>query len=367
MNAKRKIKLPLNIALILLLIMLLCVTVGFNFIKKQSIKPLLNIPNQYLSEINNVNTILSGGNVVKSGRWIYYKNFSENGMLYKMKEDGKNKTRLTNNIASYINIIDDFIYYVSCNGIYKVRTDGTGNMKIRDFKDDNKYKTNTKFKDVSIYKNEFYNLYAIGKRLYFIDSTRAPIDDGYKILISIDTDGKNERLHETGTNVEGFITYKGFIYYWGSFHVGGLYKMKLDDTNKVALTKSFITNVSLLKNQFYFLTYDFDNPEVSQRVFRTTDEFRTEKLLQISSKITNMSVTYGNIYYSTLDNPKTLYKADLEGNNVSEVCTFENEISNINYDGQCLYVVSNSNDAQGTTKSLMYKLKPSGQEMKLVN
>lgn len=367
MKTKRKITLPLSIALISLLIMLLCVTVGFNFINRQSLNPLINIPNQYLSEVNNKNNILRGGNVIKNGQWIYYRNFSEDGVLYKMKEDGKDKTKLTNNSASYINIVNDFIYYVSVNGIYKVRIDGTRNTKIRDFKDDNKYKTKTEFKDLSIYKNEFYNLYAANDRLYFVDSTRAPVDDGYKILVSIDTDGKNEKLHQTGTNIEGFIIDKDFIYYWGSFHVGGLYKMKLDDTNKVILTKSFITNVSLLKNQFYFITNDFDNPEVSQRIFKTTDGFRTEKLLQIPSKITNMNVISENIYYSTLHNPKTLYKANLEGNNISEVCNFEDKISNINFDGQCLYVVSKSDNFQGTAKSLMYKLKPSGQEIKLFN
>ena len=341
MNIKKITKLPLGIALILLLIMILGVTVGFKS-----------------DEISHGNNILSGGYVTKAGKWIYYKNFSKNGVLYKMKEDGSSRIKLTNNVASYINVVDEWIYYVSSNGIYKVKVDGTKNTKIRDFKDDNKYKTNTVFNDLSSYKNEFYNLYAVGNKLYFIDYTMAPMDDGYKILVSIDIDGKNEKLHNTGTNIEGFIVQQDFMYYWGSFHLGGLYKMKLDDSNKKNLTKLFITKVSVLKNQFYFVTSDFDNIDVNGQLFKTTDEFSSKKMLKIPSKIACMNATSENIYYSTLDNPKTLYKANLDGSNIIKISTFNNQISNIIFDGQWVYVLS---------KSTMYRVKPNKQDIKLLN
>ena len=90
-------------------------------------------------------------------------------------------------------------------------------------------------------------------------------------------------------------------------------------------------------------------------------------MLQISSKVICMNVTYENIYYCTVDNRKVLYKANLDGSNIVEVCTLDNEISNITFDGQWVYVVSTLYNAEGTTKATMYRMKPNGEELKIYN
>lgn len=350
---------PLGIILILLATLAIGMTIEYKIIKTKSIKAINLVSYQ--------NNILNGGYVSKQGEWIYYRNFSKDNLLYKMKEDGSYKTKLTNNIASYINIVDEWIYYISSDGIYKVRVDGTENKKIRDLMDDKKYKINTEFNDISNYKNEFYDLYFQGNNLYFIDYTRAPMEDGYKMLISMDTEGKNEKVHETGANITGFIIDKDYIYFWGSFHVGGLYKMKLDDSNKSTLTKLFITNVNMLNNQYYFTVSDYENPAVNGHIFTTKDEFLSESVLKISDYVTCLNVTNKKIYYTTIDEPKTIYKANLDGSNIEKVSTIDNQISNITFEGKWVYFVSTFYDSQGIAKSEMYKVNPDGGGKKLVN
>jgi hypothetical protein len=359
MKSKKNTINLLGIILILLTFFAVGMIIKYKITNGKSVKAINLASNQ--------NNILNGGYVAKQGGWIYYRNFSKGNFLYKIKEDGSYKTKLTNNIASYINIVDEWIYYISTDGIYKVRVDGDENKKIRDLKDDNKYKINTEFNDISNFKNEFYNLYFQGNNLYFIDYTRVPIDDGYKMLISMDTEGKNEKVHETDTNITGFIIDKDYIYFWGTFHVGGLYKMKLDDSNKSTLTKLFITNVNILNKQYYFTVSDFENPAVNGHIFTTKDEFLSKSLLEVSEYVTCLNVTNKKIYFSTIDDRKTLYKANLDGSKIEKVSTINNPISNITFDGKWVYIVGTSYDSQGIAKSEMYKVNPDGEEIKLVN
>ncbi|MCL1858157.1 MAG: DUF5050 domain-containing protein [Oscillospiraceae bacterium] len=67
------------------------------------------------------------------GDWIYYT--SEYCKLNKIKTNGKEKTLLSSDVWSSINIVGDWIYYIGRddnynNNIYKMRTNGTGKVKL---------------------------------------------------------------------------------------------------------------------------------------------------------------------------------------------------------------------------------------------
>jgi hypothetical protein len=64
--------------------------------------------------------------------WIYYHTFSENG-IYKIRPDGIENTRLSDNKVRIVNVIDDWIYYVNVddnNYIYRMRTDSSDNELV---------------------------------------------------------------------------------------------------------------------------------------------------------------------------------------------------------------------------------------------
>ncbi len=62
------------------------------------------------------------------GGWIYYSNSSDEGKLYKMRTDGTERTKLNDHNSCCINIAGDWIYYLNSREdyqLYKMRTDGT--------------------------------------------------------------------------------------------------------------------------------------------------------------------------------------------------------------------------------------------------
>ena len=64
--------------------------------------------------------------VTVSGEWVYYKNKAQKGSLYKIRTDGKYRTRLLENTSGLsIAVAGDWVYA----GGEKIRTDGTGHTK----------------------------------------------------------------------------------------------------------------------------------------------------------------------------------------------------------------------------------------------
>jgi|GEM_PF-3583679 Bacterial Ig-like domain (group 4). len=68
--------------------------------------------------------------------WIYYIDNYGVPNIAKIRTDGTGKTDLNDNWSGYLNVIDDWIYYVDTTGgnykIFKMKTDGTGNVKLAD-------------------------------------------------------------------------------------------------------------------------------------------------------------------------------------------------------------------------------------------
>ncbi len=82
---------------------------------------------------NTPGNIANGGYAAAQGSWIYYSSKSE-GKMYKEKKDGSEKTAVTNDSASDINVIGDWIYYKNnsdSGSIYKIKADGTGKTKAK--------------------------------------------------------------------------------------------------------------------------------------------------------------------------------------------------------------------------------------------
>lgn len=67
--------------------------------------------------------------------WIYYRNNSDNGKLYKIKIDGSGRTCLNQDDSSSVNVAEGWIYYRNNSdesSLYKIRTDGSDKTKMND-------------------------------------------------------------------------------------------------------------------------------------------------------------------------------------------------------------------------------------------
>ena len=81
---------------------------------------------------NSQNNVSNENYAVKQGDWIYYYALGEKA-IYKVKVDGKNKTKLLNvNILCMV-VKDNFIYFINAGDkdrIYRVGTDGSGSQSL---------------------------------------------------------------------------------------------------------------------------------------------------------------------------------------------------------------------------------------------
>ena len=245
---------------------------------------------------NTMNNLSNKGYVAKQGEWIYYRNISDNGCIYKMKEKGSNKVKLTKNLGSYINVVGEWVYYITDEGIFKVKTDGSEEKKIRDIKDDNELLINTlpRITDsvlMNLLKQDLQllidgsgkvyvnNLNVIGDKVYY----RVSLDSHFNgFLIEMNNEGKVKRTLQLDVASWNMAIDEKFIYYWErilSRNKGPAYKMCLDGSAKTELIK---------KNE----NSAYELERISGITFNGTD-----------------------IYFNSIESPKTLcLKQDKNGN-----------------------------------------------------
>jgi hypothetical protein len=68
------------------------------------------------------------------GEWIYYSNYGDNGKIYKIRIDGTENMRLNDDESWFINIVGDWIIYINRSddsNQYKVHTDGTERQLLK--------------------------------------------------------------------------------------------------------------------------------------------------------------------------------------------------------------------------------------------
>lgn len=155
------------------------------------------------------------GFVVKQGEWIYYKDYSDNYALYRMKTDLSSKQKILSAEFSQLNVVGDWIYYTNMfdlASIYRVKTDGTQGKKL--------------------VQGEVIELYILGNWMYFIERKQLPdatgVDDK---LYKAKLDG-SEKTRLGTEQIQFFVIYQDLIYYSNSDNNNSLWKMKMDGTAK---------------------------------------------------------------------------------------------------------------------------------------
>ena len=72
---------------------------------------------------NSVENHLNGGLVAYSGKYVYYSNPNDESTLYKMNIESGENEKIADENAKYINIYNDYVYYIHCSGDPQVYTD----------------------------------------------------------------------------------------------------------------------------------------------------------------------------------------------------------------------------------------------------
>ncbi|MCX7749884.1 MAG: DUF5050 domain-containing protein [Clostridia bacterium] len=225
--------------------------------------------------------------VAEKGDWIYYSNSSDGYKLYKVKTDGTGKVKISDDACGSINVLEDWIYYQnnSEKRIYKIKTDGSSRIKISD--------------DHGMYLN------VVGDWIYYVNFM-----DDQKLLYKIKTDGTGRTKLDDG-KCHNVNVYNGWIYYSketkksdGS-NLYETYKMKTDGSNKSKLGNGLHCVVD---GEWIF----FSNTDDGSRIYKMrVDGSSKTKISDDASVFLNQKD--GWVYYSNKDDGMRLYKIKVDG------------------------------------------------------
>lgn len=232
---------------------------------------------------NTAGNIINVGMVAKHNDWVYYINHVDGGKLYKIKSSGDNKTKVSDDVPLYINVVGDWIYYCNLldNGsIYKIKTDGTGRGKICDDPGEE-----------IIVENDW---------IYYENAA-----ENYKIY-KIKTDGTGrQKLNDDYSGNQNLID--GYIYYTNCSDNYKIYKIKLDGSGRCAINDDKSGFLNVIDGWIYY-----ENLSDKSKLYKIKID-GTSKTKISDEAGSFLNVSDGWIYYTSLNNKNALCKIKLDG------------------------------------------------------
>jgi hypothetical protein len=224
-----------------------------------------------------------------SGNWIYYAasytaKSAERMRLFRMKTDGSEKTKLTDDQVTFVNVAGDWIYYINTsdgNKPYRATLDGKGIQKLSNdaaqslFVEDGWIYFQKKA-DTKLFKmrTSGTNLKEITDNLYkngaYINKTGDWIyyysEDNYRNgICKIKTDGSNEKL-VVNASISSMNCINGWIYY--ADDNSSLYKLNENEHTRIKLGSNIDGPFNIAGQWVYYTLYpeDEDNDETECRI-----------------------------------------------------------------------------------------------------
>lgn len=244
--------------------------------------------------------IINDGKIAYQDDWYY---FNTGEGLYKIKNDGTEKQQISSFVLDDLNVIGEWVYCSSAKGAFKLNV-------------------NTNEQHYLTYKTGVDCVTVIDDYVYY--RTR---DDG---IYKIRTDGTEETLLLNEYGTEFFSIDKNWIYYFvRNEDVNGLYRIKTDGTeNTLLYTSEYFKDGSLKKifviDEWIYFAKIYVHETGNKGIYRLkTDgsEFEAIRILDENEYLEDFNLLNNHLFYE-LDirgekNSKT-YKSELDGTNETE-------------------------------------------------
>ena len=195
--------------------------------------------NQRADELNTLgNTagnLTNGGYAAVQGEWAYY-SFPYDSLsgLFRMKPDGTDKQKLSNDKAYSINVVGDWIYYINAddNQIYAIGTDGDGKR--------------------SVCQDRTYNFSVVGDDIYYTNANYHYSEYVGLPVYTIRTDGTDQK-ELCSDKVISMNVSSDRIYYINTDDDGKIYSIDFDGDNRRRLSHSFIGwHIAVLGDRIFY-------------------------------------------------------------------------------------------------------------------
>lgn len=320
---KNKKKLKLNRRRIIVLIVLALIILAILF-------GMSKIFSNILSQEKIVGNYSNMGLAVEDGKVIYYNKY-EKGII---KVEGDKETKLTDQTAYSMTIIDDTIYYLT------VSSDNTIDLNSVSKSGENLKKIKTLYTSISkFYINDGY--------VYYVS------DQGTSGLSKLSIENPSEEKTIIQANIQDFVLENNKIYY--TDNIGYLYSIKLDGTDKKEISTEYkIRKIQILNNWIYF--YD----EQENALCKIKKNGSPKKTVATFVNNETYNVTSKGIYYFDLAN-KQICKSDLKGKKSHVITPITATTTRINIVNGVIYYLDNSKDLAQIHQ--MYRIKENGKEV----
>lgn len=251
-----------------------------------------------LNGLNNVagNTggnIANGGEVALQGDWIFYRLDSENEKaFYKIRTDGSNKTKLSDDFPYDINVIGDWLYYASEDHIYKMHTDGSDKTQL-----------------LEISWVRFLNV--VGDWMYFTHH----YGDGFKML-KMRTDGSN--LTVVCNDEANYINViDDWIYYSNSHDKGKIYKIRTDGSSRIKICDDDADCINVVGDWIYYIVKEETNEHLVDVIYKIRIDGSDKTRIYGCGLTEYINVSGDWIYFGLIDG---LYKIRTDGSSITKIC-----------------------------------------------
>jgi len=270
--------------------------------------------------------------------------------FYKMRMDGSERTKLCDDVACNINVVDDWIYYqgrqyefqyiveVTKSALYKMRTDGSERIEL-----DNNGSNTTVVDDWIYYSSDaLYKIRTDGSEKIKLNNDDWAgafilVDDwiyyGGDALYKMRTDGSN-KTKLSSHSAELLYVVDGWLYYNYLGEEGkGLYRIRTDGSERTELISGGAGQVIVANSWIYY--------HLDDGIYRIrTDGSENMKLLDIKKYVDIHNVVDDWIYYSVRDYD-TLFRVRTDGSDkvrlsdepVNYIATIDGWIYYYNDDG----------------------------------
>lgn len=246
---------------------------------------------------NSNSNLNRGGIIVKQDDWIYYSGLYDG--FYKSRIDGSEKTKLTDSVAFYINIVNEWLYYCTMdkNGnpgpTKKIKTDGTGEVDLGDM------------------KASYLNI--VGDWIYYKSPSGDPYDNWDDPLFRMRYDGTEKSLVFDDKSMNVFIL-DDWIYYSNQNDKPVFTKIRTDGTDKTEIADGGFYWVHVDDNYIYYISWIGG---ISFLFKMKPDGNDKSKIAEFYSS--ELSISEPWIYYENGSDNKKLYRIRTDGSHNEKV------------------------------------------------
>ncbi len=185
---------------------------------------------------NDFQNIKNNAYVIFSNGWIYYVNIGDESKLYRMTEDGSQNVKLSDDPVSQIQVIDGWVFYAKKvseespeGGIYKVKNDGSNRTIVS--------------------KRSANFMYVINEKIYFTEQIGVTVRFTDHLFV-VNTDGTDEyQITKKYDHPFEFYPYGFSIYYTLN---SGFYKFDTTTKKINKITDEYIVNFKIYNDIVYF-------------------------------------------------------------------------------------------------------------------